>query len=396
MPADIRGLPFEPPVLVARARVTIADGPATLTREVVHRYRDQAIGEIRRPVFVTRPFDVQVSPETLVWPVDGGRAAGRPLTVTVTNRTRGPATARLRFQVPDGWRPIPAESLAFEREDERRTVTVTLQAPPGLRPGDVAVRVTAQGADGRMSEGALTVIDYPHIRPRALEEPSRVAVRVARLALPDVRRVAYVRGASDRVPDDLLAIGVPLELLDAGALARGDLSRYDAIIIGSRAYETEPALVANNGRLLEYARGGGLVIVQYQQYQFVDGGYAPFRMTMSRPHDRVTDETAPVTLLAPDHAVLRAPNPIGPADWDGWVQERGLYFANAWDSTYVAPLEMSDPGEGPLRGGLLIAPVGQGTYVYTGLSFFRQLPAGVPGAYRLFLNLLGLRARHVP
>ncbi|MGH7606711.1 MAG: hypothetical protein ACREME_05175, partial [Gemmatimonadales bacterium] len=186
--------------------------------------------------------------------------------------------------------------------------------------------------------------------------------------------------------------------LDAEALARADLSRYDAIVIGSRAYETDAALVANNGRVLDYVRQGGLLIVQYQQYAFVNGGFAPYPLHIGRPHDRVTDETAPVTALDPAHSVFNYPNAIGAADWEGWVQERGLYFARDWDSTYTPLLETYDGGrDAPgLRGGLLIAPLGRGTYVYTGLSFFRQLPAGVPGAYRLFANLLGLRRTDVP
>jgi hypothetical protein len=397
VPADVRGRPFEPPPLELRARVAAGGVTIGAAREVVQRYRDQAVGEVRRPLLVTRPFDVTVTPALVVWPVDGAvTGTARPFTVAVTNRARGRATARVRFAVPDGWRPIPAESLTFEREDETRSLSVALQAPPGVRPARTALRVTVTGADGRASEGALVVIDYPHIRPRATAAPSAADVQVARLALPGVRRVGYVRGASDRVPEELASIGVPLEVLGGDSLARGDLSRYDAIVIGSRAYETEPALVAHNDRLLAYARAGGLVIVQYQQYQFVDGGYAPYPLTIARPHDRVTDETAPVTALAPDHPLFHTPNEIGPADWDGWVQERGLYFAGTWDSTYVALLESQDPGGPPLRGGVLVAPVGRGTYVYTGLSFFRQLPAGVPGAYRLFLNLLGLRERHVP
>ena len=397
VPADVRGRPFEPAPLELRARIAVTGVTIGAAREVVQRYRDQAVGEVRRPLVVTRPFDVTVTPGLVVWPVDGPVAGtARRFTVAVTNRAGGRATARVRFAVPDGWRPIPAESLAFERADETRSLPVTLQAPPGVRPGRAALRVTVTGADGRVSDGALVVIDYPHIRPRATEAASTADVHVARLALPGVRRVGYVRGASDRVPEELTAIGVPLEVLGGDALARGDLSRYDAIVIGSRAYETEPALVAHNDRLLAYARDGGLVIVQYQQYQFVEGRFAPYPLTIARPHDRVTDETAPVTVLAPDHPLFHTPNEIGPADWDGWVQERGLYFAGTWDSTYVPLLESQDPGGPPLRGGVLVAPVGRGTYVYTGLSFFRQLPAGVPGAYRLFLNLLGLRERHVP
>ena len=205
-----------------------------------------------------------------------------------------------------------------------------------------------------------------------------------------------MRGAADRVPEALEEVGVPVVLLDADSLARGDLSRYDAVVIGSRAYETDPALVANNGRLLDYGRGGGLLVVQYQQYPFIQGGFAPYRLSITQPHDRVADETAAVTLLQPRSPVLHAPNEITADDWLGWVQERGLYFAHDWDSTYVPLLETHDPGDQPLAGGLLVAPLGRGTYVYTGLSFFRQLPVGVIGAYRLFANLLALRANHVP
>ena len=405
VPADVRGLPFDPPPVEARVRLTIAGEPVTLTREVVYRYRDQAIGEVRRPLFVTRAFDVAIAPDEVLWPVDGGGKDPRRFTVTVTNRARGPAAARVTFTAPRGWPPIPAESLAFGREDETRSVTVALSPPAQrLAPGSYELRAAAAaaGSDGRRGpgidqiQGALQIIDYPHIRPRAWVQGSVVQIRTAQIALPALSRVGYVRGAADRVPEALLAVGVPVELLGPDTLARGDLSRYDAIVIGSRAYETDPALVASNGRLLDYARAGGLLLVQYQQYPFVDGAYAPYPLHIGRPHDRVTDESAPVTPLDPTHAALRYPNEIGPDDWRGWVQERGLYFAHDWDTTYVPLLETHDPASPELKGGLLVAPLGRGTYVYTGLSFFRQLPAGVPGAYRLFANLLGLKRTSVP
>ena len=389
---DVRGLPFEPPPVTARVRLFIGGESVALTREVVYRYRDQAIGEVRRPLFVTRDVDVAIAPDELLWPIDGGSREPRHFTVTVTNRARGPASVRTAVTPPAGWPPVPPESLAFTREDETKSVLVTV-APPtadSIKPG---------AYDLRAGSGWLEVIDYPHIRPRALTRPSVAQIRAARVALPGLSHVGYVRGAADRVPEALLAIGVPVELIGADSLARGDLSRYDAIVIGSRAYETEPALVANNGRLLDYGRNGGLVIVQYQQYPFVDGGFAPYPLTIARPHDRVTEENAPVTELDPTHAVFHYPNAIGDGDWRGWVQERGLYFAHTWDTTYVPVLETHDPPPNPpaeLRGGLLIAPLGRGTYVYTGLSFFRQLPAGVPGAYRLFMNLLGLKRKNVP
>ena len=395
-PPDVRGLPFEPPPVTARVRLTIGGEPVTLMREVVYRYRDQAIGEIRRPIFVTRDVEVAIAPDELLWPIDGGALAPRHFLITVTNRARGAATARTTVTTPTGWPTISPQSLAFTREDETKTVVFNVSPPAAdsLKPGTYDVRAGGSGS------GWLEIIDYPHIRPRALTKPSVAQIRAARLALPALSHVGYVRGAADRVPEALLAVGVPIELIGPDSLARGDLSQFDAIVIGSRAYETDPALVANNGRLLDYARNGGLVIVQYQQYPFVDGGFAPYPLTIARPHDRVTDENAAVTALDPAHPVFHYPNPIGPEDWRGWVQERGLYFAHTWDTTYVPVLETHDPGPpnppAELKGGLLIAPLQRGMYVYTGLSFFRQLPAGVPGAYRLFINLLGLKRKNVP
>jgi len=392
-PADVRALPFEPPPVTARVRLVVGGEPVTVTREIVYRYRDQAIGEIRRPLFVTRDVEVAITPEELLWPIDGSAHEPRHFMVTVTNRARGAANVRTAVTTPTGWPTVSPESLAFSKEDETRSVVVSL-APPAtdsLKPGTYDLRAGSRW---------LEIIDYPHIRPRALTKPSVAQIRAARVALPALSHVGYVRGAADRVPEALLAVGVPVELISGDSLARGDLSHYDAIVIGSRAYETEPALVANNGRLLDYAKNGGLVVVQYQQYPFVDGGFAPYPLTIARPHDRVTDENAPVTPLDSAHPVFHYPNEIGAADWRGWIQERGLYFAHTWDTTYVPVLETHDPGpptpSPELKGGLLIAPLGRGTYVYTGLSFFRQLPAGVPGAYRLFVNLMGLKRRNVP
>jgi hypothetical protein len=205
-----------------------------------------------------------------------------------------------------------------------------------------------------------------------------------------------VRGAADLVPEALIAVGVPVELLDSAALERGDLSRYDAIVIGPRAYETDRALAEHNARLLAYARNGGLVIVQYQQYQFIRDRFAPFPITIAEPHDRITDERSPVRIVRPGDPAVTTPNAISARDWEGWVQERGLYFARTWDPAYRTVLEARDPGEPAREGGLLIAPLGRGTYVYSGIAFFRQLPAGVPGAFRLFANLLALPRSPAP
>jgi hypothetical protein len=275
------------------------------------------------------------------------------------------------------------------RRDETATVTVGVRRPPGANVGDVSAHASAVTEDGVFTDGG-TPVTYPHIRPTVLERRAESRVRMADVLLPVARRIGYVRGASDRVPEALARAGLPVQLIDAATLADGDFAVYDVIVVGSRAYETDSTLVAHNDRLLTWVENGGYLVVQYQQYQFARGGFAPYPIEIRRPHDRITDETSPVTVLDPAHPVFRAPNVITAADWDGWPQERGLYFAGTWDAAYTPLLEMQDPGQMPVRGGVLVASVGRGTYVYTGLSFFRALPAGVPGAFRLFFNLLEL------
>lgn len=389
-PPAVRGRPFEPPLLTARAAVTVLGTSIMLAREVSYRMNDQAIGEIRRPLRVVPLVDVRLDPEVVVWPADEGST--RSFSVTLTSHARGAVSGDVRL-VADGW-PSPAPvAFTLERAGDSRAVTLDLARPQGATRAAVTVSAVARTSQPlEFREHTLTV-EYPHVRPTPYVRDASATVRVEPVALPRMGRLGYVRGASDRVPEALQQIGLPVVLLSPQELAEGDLSRFDAIVVGSRAYETDSALVRHNQRLLAYAERGGLVIVQYQQYPFVQGRFAPYPLSIARPHDRVTDETAPVTLLVPAHPVFTTPNRITAGDWEGWPQERGLYFAHTWDAAYTPLLETNDPGEAPLQGGLLVARVGSGTYVYTGLAFFRALPAGVPGAYRLFLNLLSLGRR---
>ena len=391
----VRGEPSDAPELTG---TFLIDGAARSEREVTLRINDQARGEVRRPVIVVPRVALAIDPATVVWPA-GNRVPHR-FTVTLTHGARDTTAGTVRLELPAGWPPAPARSFELTREDQRETVTFEVRPPASPAEGVVRVRALARDSAGREYADGVVTVDYPHIRPRSYPVPAEAMIRVAPLALPSIARVGYVRGASDRVPEALAGVGVPVTLLDAAALERGDLGRFSAIVVGPRAYETEPALLEYNDRLLAYARGGGLLLVQYQQQLFFDGGYAPYPLTVGGPsstpgappvgHDRVTEETAPVRLLAPADPAVVLPNRLGAADWRGWVQERGLYFARTWHSAYRPLLETHDPGEPPLEGGLLVAKVGRGTYVYTGLSFFRQLPAGVPGAFRLFANLLAL------
>jgi LmbE family N-acetylglucosaminyl deacetylase len=390
-----RGAPSGAPELTG---TFLIDGTARSEREVTLRINDQARGEVRRPLTIVPRVALAIDPAMVVWPV--GNRVPRRFTVTLTHGARDTTTGTVRLELPAGWPAVPPRPFELTREDQREIVTFEVRPPATLTEGVVRVRALARDAAGREYATGVATVDYPHIRPRSYPFPAEAMIRVAPLALPSVARVGYVRGASDRVPEALAGVGVPVTMLDAAALERGDLNRFDAIVIGPRAYETEPALLEYNDRLLAYVRGGGLLLVQYQQQLFFDGGYAPYPLTVGGPsatpgappvgHDRVTEETAPVRLLAPADPVALLPNRLGDADWQGWIQERGLYFARTWHSAYRPLLEIHDPGDPPLEGGLLVAKVGRGTYVYTGLSFFRQLPAGVPGAFRLFANLLAL------
>lgn len=409
------GEPFESPEFWAATSLTAGSGDsveASSVSEAVFRINDQARGEVRRPITVVPRVDVKLDPATEVWPTTSLTA--HQFTVTLTHGARDSTSGTVRLELPAGWPRVAPQHFHFTREDDRETFVFQVKPPARLRPDSGEIRAVAQDLAGTNYDVGVYGVDYPHIRPRFYTREALATLRVAPLVIPRLSRVGYIRGAADRVPEALASVGIPITLLSASALDRGNLSRYAAIIVGPRAYETDSALVENNRRLLDYARRGGLVIVQYQQHQFFDGGFAPYPMTVggqplrlddsgpgrsgSAPvratapvsHDRVTDETAPVRMVAANHPVFRTPNQLGASDWKGWIQERGLYFARSWDRHFRPLLETHDPGEAPLLGGLLVAPVGKGTYVYTGLSFFRQLPAGVPGAFRLFANLLAL------
>jgi LmbE family N-acetylglucosaminyl deacetylase len=396
-PPDVRGEPFGGPELTGRF---VLDGVARLDREVSLRVNDQARGEVRRPVAVVPRVDVTIDPGTAVWPA--GAREPRRFTVTLIHGARDTTGGSVTLELPAGWPAVRPQPFRLTQEDERETFAFAVQPPAASASGTTTagIQAVARDAAGHRYEAGLVTVDYPHIRPRSLVRPPVAVVRVTPLVLPPLARVGYVRGAADRVPEALAGVGVPLTLLDGATLARGDLSRFDAIVIGPRAYETDSALVEANARLLDYVRRGGLVLVQYQQQLYFRGNYAPYPLTLGGPslipggqpvvHDRVTDERAPVRVLPAGRRALGAPNRITVADWDGWVQERGLYFARSWDPAWQPLLETHDPGDAPLEGGLLVSRLGRGTYVYTGLSFFRQLPAGIPGAFRLFADLLAL------
>ncbi|MEN8374580.1 MAG: PIG-L family deacetylase [Gemmatimonadota bacterium] len=384
------GAAFQPDPVGGIAHLTIGRQSVAVRRAAAYVGVDKTVGEYRRPVLVLPGLAVTLAPAVALV----GASASRPVEYTVRVDSREPETVRgvAALELPDGWSSEPAEAPLEIASDGAGTATFSVTAPASAGPGEYAVAASFGTADGRSITDGVQVIDYPHIRPRVLPTHARGVIQVLDAAVPEGLLVAYVEGAGDAGPDALQQLGIDYTLLGPEELASGDLSRFDTIVLGIRAYEFRPDVVANNGRLLDYARAGGTLIVQYNKYEFPRGEFAPYPLTMSRPHDRVTDESAEVTILDPAHSLFTWPNSIGRGDFEGWVQERGLYFAATWDERFTPLLEMADPGEAPLGGSTLIAPLGEGTYVYTALSLFRQLPAGVPGAYRLLANLVALGA----
>lgn len=353
----------------------------TVRRAVTFKWTDPTAGERFRPVEVLP--SVLVKPETAM--LVFADAAAKTVKVVVTASTDG-LTGQLRADAPKGWLVTPATApFALSKRNARVELSFQVTAAKGSETG-AALRFAAVVGEQPLGLG-LTRIEYPHIPAQTLLMPAEVKLVKVSLAKQRIRRVGYIVGAGDDVPAALRQVGYEVTLLDDEALRSKPLTAWDAIVVGVRAYNIDPRLIEVRARLMKYVSDGGTLLVQYNTKNRLsdvppDIGPYPFELS----HERVTDENAAVTFEA--KGVLSAPNQLSAVDFEGWVQERGLYFASTWDARYQAPLSMHDVGEPARHGGLLIAKHGKGTFIYTGLSFFRQLPAGVPGAYRLFANLL--------
>ncbi len=372
------GQPRTPPAVVAT--FVLRDGAQELRYAVPvqHRWTDPVEGERTRDLAVVPAVTVDLGAPVVVLPDAGGR------TVRVVVRAHEKTAASVRLALPAGWRVEPERArFDFTGAGDEHTARFTLTPPAGEGVGEVVAYVTTGREEPARSE---VEISHAHIPPQTLLPPA--AARLVRVDVaPPVARVGYVMGPGDEIPAILRQLGFKVDLLSDDDLEDADLSGYGAIVVGVRAYNTRARLAHAQERLLAYVRDGGTLVVQYDNERgLVTDRLGPYPLKLSR--ERVTDETAPVTILAPGHPLLSTPEVIGARDFDGWVQERGLYFPDSWDPAYQALLAMSDPGEKPLQGGLLFARYGKGSYVHTSLAFFRQLPAGVPGAIRLFVDLL--------
>ena len=371
--------------LVAHVTLSVGGENFSLRRPVRHRYTDPVGGEQFQPFEVMPPAFVQVSEASYLFTSDDPK----PVTVKITSAT-GALTGGLSLEVPEGWSADPPRlDVELARQGQEKFYTFTLTPPAGQGRGSIIPTLQLDG-DTTAYRRRLVEIDHPHIPTQRAALPGSAAV--ARVDLRTAgKNIGYLPGAGDAIPEALTSIGLDVSVLDDAEASIGNLGKYDAIVVGVRAYNTLDRMPVYQPRLLKYVEDGGTLIVQYntnRRLKIDESELGPYPLELSR--DRVTVEDAPVRILAADHPALNYPNKITAADFEGWVQERGLYFPDKWDEQYTALLGSHDPDEEEHEGGLLVARYGEGHFVYTGYSFFRELPAGVPGAYRLFANLIAL------
>jgi LmbE family N-acetylglucosaminyl deacetylase len=384
------GLPFRPTPFLASFELDFASGRITITRSVTYRHGgDIFAGEKRMELQVVPRFAVEVTPKIAIIPL--GAPAPREVRVTVRHGGRESGVGSVRLRLPTGWRSTPEQvTVEFSREDVAQTVRFTVRPDPGVAAGEYRIGALVT-SDGKIFDKGYQVVEYPHIGRRHLVSESETMMRVIDVELAPGLRVGYVEGVGDEVPPAIEQLGADLHYITADQLAFDDLSGFDVIVTGVRAYERNGDLRANNDRLLDYVEVGGTLIVQYNKFEFNEAQYGPYPAKVSR--NRVTDEYAAVQILTSDHQLFGFPNEISDATWTDWVQERGLYFLGDKDPAYTDLLELSDSfpsNPGVKRGALVEARYGDGRWLYVGLGLWRQLPAGTPGAYQLLANLLSL------
>ena len=379
------GRPENPPAIPIQHVFTIAGQTLIIADEPVQLVAGASEAQARRRVAVIPPVSLQFNSEIfLIAP-----GASKPVTVELT-ASRANARGVLRLNAPAGWSVAPAGQnfhLAAVGDKIRVTFNVTAASQPSSgRLGAVAE------IDGHQYSNQRYEIRYDHLPVLLLQPAARVRVASFALATRGFT-VGYLPGAGDYVAECLAQMGYVVHRLSGADLTPEKLKGLDAVIIGVRAFNERTDLKDALPGLFAWVEQGGTVIAQYNRPNGLKAtqlGPYPLSIEGPAPDLRVTDERAPVTVIAGDHAALNGPNQIAPADFDGWVQERGAYFPSSWDDHYTPLFAMSDPGEAPLKSSVLVAHYGKGYYVYTGVGFFRQLPAGVPGAYHLFANLVSL------
>ncbi len=378
-------LALPPPPVAARAVYSV-NGEEGVVRSFARTPIHDTKGDAwSMPLSVVPPFSVETSPGTQIIPASADPSA--ELSVVIRS-TEDRASGTVRPEIPSGWKVEPqSASIEFNHSGEHASEFKVL--PDGAKEGRYSVRALL-ASGGRDYNQGYSLVARPDIGGFFYYQPAVQRTSVVEVKVPQELKVGYIMGAGDDIPTVLRQIGLDVTLLTPDDVQHGNLGRFGTIVLGIRAYDTRDNVRKNNQRLLDYVNDGGTLLVQYNTSpgDFNAGHYTPYPAQLSR--ERVTVEEAPVTILDPESSVFRYPNRITAHDFDGWVQERGLYFMDSWDPRYTPLLASNDPSQAPQKGGLLLASYGKGHYIYTGYAFFRQLPFGVPGAIRLYVNLLSV------
>jgi LmbE family N-acetylglucosaminyl deacetylase len=383
---ELIGLPETPAPLMAAFAFGFKLGDETVTVDytlpAIHKYVDRAVGELYRSFVITPRMTINIGENVYLF----GENKAQEMKLLVKSHSNRPVKGKMAFQLPEGWNIEPATiELDFDSKGKEMPVSVKITPPNGQSVGKL---IAMADIDGELSSYGFSTIEYDHI-PTQLMFPRSFAKLVKVDFEKKGENIAYIMGSGDEVPQCLQQVGYNVTMLDDDDITLENLRQYDAVIAGIRAYNRRQRLPFLQDQIFKYIEEGGTYIVQYNKSRgMLTQSPAPYPIKLSR--DRVTVEEAPIKMLVPDHPIFNSPNKITSADFDGWIQERGLYFPNEWDENFVALTECNDPGEDPKQGALLVAEYGKGHYIYTGYSWFRELPAGVPGAYRIFANMLSL------
>jgi LmbE family N-acetylglucosaminyl deacetylase len=378
----LRGTPADPAAITADIHLEISGYPFTFSTDIIYKTVDPAEGEITRPLSIIPPVTVEAGSEVLVF----NNGVSRTIQFTMAAAEDSVSgTLHLKTSVP-GWKVAPEMiNWSFDKAGESSIVEFTVTPPKSSSKADLIPEIKIGSS---AFHHKITTLDYPHLPYMSIVSDATVHLQSMDIKTTS-RSIAYINGAGDDVPESLSQIGYHIDMIDVDALSPATLSKYQVVILGIRAFNTIEALSYKNKVLFEWVREGGTMIVQYNVSRgLMTEEIAPLPITLSR--DRITEENSPVTVIAPNHEAFHSPNKINQTDFEGWVQERGLYYPNKWDDAYTPLLEMNDTGETSTKGALLVARYGEGYYVYSGLSWFRHLPAGNPGPYRLLSNLISL------
>ncbi len=382
-------LPYAPPEIVGAATYQIEGVPFTVTEPTQIVSNEPPMGEQFRLLTIAPAIGITISPRRGVIPVTS-RAAAIDVHAQVTSNVKGAADPKIHLNLPSGWSASPESAdLHFTHEGEIQSADFRVLAPQVTGGGSYPIQAIAEYGGKQYQEG-YQVIAHPDLETRRLYYPATVEFTGLDVKIAPGLKVGYIMGVGDEIPEALEQIGVKPQMLGPADLATGNLAQFDVMLVGIRASAVRPDYKTYNSRLMNFVKNGGNLIVQYQTPEFDEIQYGPYPFRLGRNPEEVSEEDSKVTILDPANPIFASPNKITAADFEGWVEERGSKFMTEWDSRYKPLLECHDRQQSPQRGGMLQARYGKGTFTYSAYAFYRQLPAGVPGAYKLFANMISL------